>query len=182
MWLPKDERHLLMAYYVNIFNIDDRNVSRYVDKPKWFVISDWTDVLNKPRWTPILTPLLIQRTARKVKAYADADKTPTKEDKKAEQIKKEVRTHIKLERRLEIANAGLEKRKLINIQKHQSCNGVVGISLMIEGYDLAGKYSSWWTRSGLSFAEYKNHWIWVIVSFLGGIIGGLLINWLSKGD
>ncbi len=56
------------------------------------------------------------------------------------------------------------------------------MQLSLEGNDLGRKYSSWWTRSGLWFTEYGNHWIWIIVSFLGGVIGGLLINWLSKGD
>ena len=56
----------------------------------------------------------------------------------------------------------------------------LSITLTIKGYDLGRKYSSWWTRSGLWFAEYKNHWIWIIISFLGGVLGALLINWLSK--
>ncbi len=54
------------------------------------------------------------------------------------------------------------------------------ITLTIKGYDLGRKYSSWWDCSGLWFAEYRNHWIWVIVSFLGGVIGALLVNWLSR--
>lgn len=182
MWLPKDERHLLLGYYVNMFNIADRNVCRYLDNPKWFEMSDWTDVLKKPRWIPILTPWLVKHRARRIKAYGDTKKASNKEDESAVLSKKEVKTCIKLKRRLEIVNAGLKKRNLINIQEHESCQDVAGISLTIEGQDLGGKYNSWWIRSGLWFAEYKHHWIWLIVSFLGGIIGGLLINWLSKGD
>ncbi len=54
------------------------------------------------------------------------------------------------------------------------------ISLTAEGINLAQKYTSWWSRSNLWYAEYiKNHWIWIIVSFLSGLLGGLLINWLS---
>jgi len=57
---------------------------------------------------------------------------------------------------------------------------VFKINLTLKGLDLGRKYDSFWIRSGLRFKEYKDHWIWLIVSFLGGIIGGLLISWLSK--
>jgi len=179
MWLPKDERHLLLAYYVNIFNIDDRNVCRYLDNPKWFEMSDWIAVLEKPSWIPILTPWLIKHDACKVKAYGDGADMPNEEDKSMEQVQEEIKRCIRLEKKLKISNAGLERRGFIKVQKHQHCGEVVGISLSIKGYDLGRKYSSWWTRSGLWFAEYKNHWIWIIISFLGGVIGALLINWLS---
>ena len=55
-----------------------------------------------------------------------------------------------------------------------------GISPTLAGYDLGRKYNSWWSKSGLWFAEYKNHWIWLIVSYIAGIISMLLVNWLSK--
>lgn len=82
--------------------------------------------------------------------------------------------------RVKIASKMLKQRDLLDFFNDQ--NEAVTVQLSLEGYDLGRKYSSWWTRSGLWFAEYKNHWIWLIVSFLGGIIGGLLINWMSKGD
>jgi hypothetical protein len=182
MWLPKDERYLLLGYFVNIFNIDDRNVCRYLDKPKLFEMSDWTNVLNKPHWIPILTTLLIKHSARKIKTYGKTEELSNEEDKSVKQKKEEIKKFIKFERRLQISNSALERRKLIKVQSHEHVSGVSGITLTIDGYDLGRKYSSWWTRSGLWFAEYKNHWIWIIVSFLGGVIGGLLINWLSKGD
>lgn len=178
MWLPKDERHLLLAYYVNMFNIDDRNVCRYLNNPKWFELSDWIVVLKKPDWIPILTPWLIKHAAFEVKSYGHGEEISIEKDK-SKKVKEEIKSHIKLERRLKISNDGLEKREFIKIQKHQHCDGVVGIGLTIKGCDLGRKYSSWWTRSGLLFTEYKNHWIWIIISFLGGIIGALLINWLS---
>ena len=82
--------------------------------------------------------------------------------------------------RVKIASKMLKQRDLLDFFNDQ--NEAVTVQLNLEGYDLGRKYSSWWTRSGLWFAEYKNHWIWLIISFLGGVIGGLLINWLSKGD
>ena len=54
------------------------------------------------------------------------------------------------------------------------------ITLTIKGYDSGRKYSSRWTHSGLWFAEYRDHWFGLILSFLGGIVGALIVNWLSK--
>ncbi|MCH8119927.1 MAG: hypothetical protein IIC00_09390 [Planctomycetes bacterium] len=82
--------------------------------------------------------------------------------------------------RTKIASRMLLQRNLLAFFNDQ--HDAVTVQLTLDGYDLGRKYSSWWTRSGLWFAEYKNHWIWIIVSFLGGVIGGLLINWLSIGD
>jgi len=82
--------------------------------------------------------------------------------------------------RVKIASRMLLQRNLLAFFNDQ--RDAVTVQLTLDGNDLGRKYSSWWTRSGLWFAEYKNHWIWFIVSFLGGIIGGLLINWLSIGD
>jgi len=54
------------------------------------------------------------------------------------------------------------------------------VTLTPEGIRLGQIYNSWWLRSNLWYAEHiKNHWIWLIVSFFGGVVGGLLINWLS---
>ncbi|MBC8217398.1 MAG: hypothetical protein H8E73_02930 [Planctomycetes bacterium] len=153
MWLPIDERHLLLGYYVNIFNIDDKNVCRYLDSPKWFEMSDWTTILAKPNWIPMLTPWLVKHAARNVKAYGGSDKAPTSKNKGVDEFLEEVKIHIKLDRRLQFSNSGLEKRKLISVQRHQRCDEVAGISLTIEGCDLGRKNSSWWARGGLFFAE-----------------------------
>ena len=57
----------------------------------------------------------------------------------------------------------------------------IEVSLTMEGHDLGRKYNCWWLRSNLWYAEYiKNHWIWVIISFFGGILSTLLLQWLSK--
>jgi len=77
------------------------------------------------------------------------------------------------------ANDNLKDRKLIDFELEEN---VFRINLTLNGLDLGRKYRSWWTRSGLWFAEYKNHWFWLIVSFLGGIMGALIVNWLSRVD
>jgi hypothetical protein len=162
MWLPKDERKLLEGYYVNIGE---------VEKEKWFDIRDWITVIKTTR---------VKDNARKMKGYFESGKK-TDEDDRLDPTDpvKSMKRWLEYKNRVDIANAALEARKLIKLHKHQSKSDVKAVILTIEGYDLGRKYSSWWTRSGLLFAEYKNHWIWLIVSFLGGIIGGLFINWLS---
>ena len=82
--------------------------------------------------------------------------------------------------RVKIASKMLKRRNLLDFYNDQ--DDAVTVQLSLEGFDLGRKYSSRWNRSGLCFAEYKHHWIWLIVSFLGGIIGALLVNWLSNGD
>jgi len=53
------------------------------------------------------------------------------------------------------------------------------LRLTLEGHDLAAKYDNWFSRTGLWFAEYKDHWIWLLTGFLGGIIGALVVEWLK---
>jgi len=163
MWLPKDERRLLEGYYVNICE---------VEKEKWF---------DMPDWIPVINTLGVKQNAQKVKGYFESWKTSTEHDKlDPNDMVGSMKKWIQCKNRIDITNDALEARKLIKLHKHQSESDVKAVSLTIEGYDLGRKYSSWFTRSGLWFAEYKHHWIWLIVSFLGGVIGGLLIHWLSK--
>jgi len=77
------------------------------------------------------------------------------------------------------ANDNLKERKLIDFELEEN---IFKINLTLNGLDLGRKYNSPWISSGLWFAEYKNHWFWLIVSFLGGIIGALIVNWLSRVD
>jgi len=59
-------------------------------------------------------------------------------------------------------------------------SGRLSVRLTPEGMRLGSKYNSWFSSSGLWFAEYKDHWLWYVLSFLGGITGALLVNWLSR--
>jgi hypothetical protein len=82
------------------------------------------------------------------------------------------------------ANERLKERGFIKIKEISSVqdafNNNIEMELTLQGWDLGRKYSHWFDSGCLWFAEYKNHWLWVILSFLGGIIGGVLVNWLSK--
>lgn len=53
------------------------------------------------------------------------------------------------------------------------------ISLSIRAFDLGRQYSNKWDTSWLWFKEYKDHWIWLIISFIGGVLGAIFVNVLS---
>ena len=169
MWLPKNERRLLLAYYVNIGEIE---------RKKWFIKTDWYPVLRSSK---------IKRAAGAIKGTY---KGPIQKDEgdwgwdnlSKRSVEWEQREAWKDSQEVEInrINNTLKMRKLINVHFFPPFAIVVGVSLTIEGYDLGRKYNSWLSRSGLWFAEYKDHWFWLIISFVGGIIGALIVNWLSK--
>jgi len=175
MWLPRDERHVLLAYYTNIFDSNDRNVARYLETAKWFRSDDWMDVLRSPQWMPMVSPVLERKQARRINAHG-AGVSPSGGDTVSKQ---RIRATIQLQRRLGIANTHLKNRQLVEITPHESETGVAGVLLTLEGYDLARRYSHWFERTGLWFREYRDHWISMVVSFIGGVLGALAVQWLS---
>ncbi len=179
MWLPRDERHVLLAYYANIFDLEDRNVERYLKQAKWFHSSDWTYVLKLPLWIPMLSPWLVQKRAKRIKTYGERVESPSKEDILSEQGPMIIKATIQSRKRLEITNTHLQDRQLVSITPHKSATGVAGVLLTLEGYDLARRYSHWFARTGLWFQEHRDHWIWLVVSFIGGVLGTLAVQWLS---
>jgi hypothetical protein len=81
----------------------------------------------------------------------------------------------------EVVDRHLRDRGLIKVDiDFLATTKLSQISLTPEGIRLGQKYNSWWLRSNLWYEEHlKNHWIWVIIGFLGGVISGLLIKWLA---
>jgi hypothetical protein len=88
--------------------------------------------------------------------------------------------HFDSTNRVRNANTHLAARELIQTTNHQHEPGVIVVSLTIAGYDLGRRYASPWVRTGLWFAEYKDHWIWLILGFVGGIIGALTVKILES--
>jgi hypothetical protein len=123
MWLPKDERRLLVYYYKELEQAGVRGE---------FLLSDLVKCMKKTNGS---------------------------------------------RNRVRIANQMLDKRNLIALMPPQG--DAFTLSLTLTGYDLGRKYNSWWKRSGLCFAAYKDHWIMLILGIIGGIVGALLVNWLS---
>jgi hypothetical protein len=156
MWLPKDERKLLQGFYITIGKVDVQHEFS-LDNLMGFIESNASD-----RLPPIDDP----QYAKRYKAW------------------------LKDRNRIITATKALEERKLIKVSHDNDIFARTYIeagphprltaSLTITGYDLGRKYSSWFTRTGLWFAEYKHHWIWVIGSFVSGITATLFVLWLSK--
>jgi len=114
MWLPKDERKLLRAYFVKIGEPDMQHI---------FVLTDFL-----PPFKP---------TKPHDPAFKKFDKAWN---------------------RIRIANNALASRKLIICKEEEDLTDEIGVLLTISGYDLGRKYNFWLTRTGLWFAEYKDHW------------------------
>ena len=68
---------------------------------------------------------------------------------------------------------------LANPETDMECNEIT-LRLTLEGYDLAFKYDSWWYRTGgMWWAEYKGHWVWILVGFIISFLLGLLTGKLT---
>ena len=159
MWLPKDERKLLSYYYrqINTVETDQR-----------FEIRDLIKALGKKE----------QPGQPETKREIILDTYNTLENVNNLLSQRGLITWENLNPDSISAAYSFDhptSQELFENTKVNLC-----ITLTIKGYDLGRKYSSWWIRSGLWFAEYRHHWIWVIGGFVGGIIATLLVQWLSK--
>ncbi len=179
MWLPTDERYVLLAYYANVFDLNDRNVEKYLKQAKLFHSTDWTYVLKRPLWIPMVSSWLVKRRAKSIRAYGERDVSPSHESILSKNGRKIIEKTIQMQRRLQIANAHLTDRQLVEITPHSSEPGIEGVFLTLEGYDLARCYSNWFDRTGLCFREYKDHWIVMVVGFVVGVLGTLVVQWCS---
>lgn len=142
MWITKDERRLLAGYYSAIGDVGETKVYRVGS----------------------LVPLLRcwGRNANEYGDTRDTDSTFPKDDKKW------LKRYFDQTNRIKWANKHLATRKLIVLEQHQHENDVVIVGLTLDGYDLGRKYTSWISRSGIWFDEYKGHWLWLVAAFVGG--------------
>jgi hypothetical protein len=159
MWLPKNERKLLSYYYRKINN---------VETSQYFEMKDLIKAFGEDLFKP--SKLNIEMILLTYKLFENINNLLTQRGL----IKWEILNPISIS-----TLQDLPKTSEV-LGWTESTNVNFRITLTLEGYDLGRKYSSWLTRSGLWFAEYKDHWFWLIVSFIGGIIGALTVNWLSK--
>jgi len=142
MWIPKDERLLLVGYYRSI---------HAVGSEKQYGTSDFVQFLHCQT------------------KYEVSAEMPTR----PEEIEQAVYVLVRSQK----ANKILSARGLITCTPLQPGTSV-SVSLTLEGYDLGRQYSNWFDRSGLRFSEYRNHWIWLIIAFIGGAVGSKLIDWM----
>lgn len=161
MWLPNDERCLLRGYYAQLHDVD---VERWFSAESWFPVLDGKETTGKiPEYGHEVEPKGPSVIAQETKEY----------------LNKARRIYQNKASRIEVANNILSQRGFIKFSKHETVDSVFGVSLTIDGYDLGRRYSSWFERSGLWFREYREHWIWLIVAFAGGIIGAVLLDCLK---
>lgn len=181
MWLPTDERNMLKIYYLNIKERQKKFGSKPTEERRWSISDDFVSYFDAKNWKMAAKTLEVgnHRSAEATgKEPAQAISQNEFED-----MEKGAKKYISVRARISAANAALVERKLINVRPHQNPESSerTGISLTIDGYNLGQRYSAWLTRSGLWFDEYRNHWIWLIVGFLGGIFGALVTRWLTGG-
>ena len=74
------------------------------------------------------------------------------------------------------AQTPTSQARLIVLEHHEQERDVVLIALTVDGYDLGRKYAGFLTRSGLWFEEYRDHWLWLVIAFFGGVIGTKLLD------
>lgn len=158
MWLPKDERRLLAGYYTLISEISTKHVYRLSE----------------------LASLLQFRGHRaRVPEYGESE-SPTTNSDDLETVKRKIAEYSDSSNRINKANSLLAARGLVTVTPHQHETSVVIIGLSVEGYDLGRRFSNTFESSGLWFQEYRNHWIWLIVAFLGGAVGAKLLDGVAS--
>jgi hypothetical protein len=160
MWLPKDERRLLTGFWHLIGDIDEEK--RYRQGQLIRLLSggeSWKSVHEN--------------------GHSDSSAGNPVDPNDMEQTKRQMKTLIDMLHRVDSANRRLAERGYIIIGKHQTADDVRIIRLTIYGFDLGRRYGNWWDSTGIWFETYRNHWIWLLVGFLGGIIGSLVVKLLS---
>jgi hypothetical protein len=158
MWLPKDERLILAGLY---HNIPDGQDAAY-------------HVLDLIRFL----------TAKYAKI--DLPDTEDAESGQDDSPPQSTKAYIDNEKRVQHALRQLSSRGLITLTAHQHAHelgeNIVVVALTLPGYDLGRRYANWFDRTGLCFQEYRHHWLWLIVAFVGGGIVGNLIDSLFRSD
>ena len=173
MWLPKNERKLLEIYYIarceGLKKVDSDPTNE-----KWYSQSELVDIFSDKNY--------IEKTRMLKTDFHKAVESTYEESNgdhyNHEKTKREMKTTLSTMAAIDAANAALVARNLIKISQHQT-QSRIGVSLAIEGYDLGRKYNKKFDRGALWFHEYKDHWIWIILGFIAGILGALVVDVLK---
>jgi hypothetical protein len=150
MWLPYDERRLLAAYVHLLEGIGVKGT------------------YHQGKLGRIFAP---RNRSLDVPAYGDIDPAQSTFDSAAD-----VGLYMERLNRVIAANRNLEKRNLITLEQHLVEPFVVIVALTVSGYDLGRQYTHWLSRSGLWFAQYKDHWLWLLAAALGGAFATKVID------
>jgi hypothetical protein len=161
MWLPKDERRLLAGYLFKL------------ERPERELL------FEADSWIPVLGAWRVARFAKTVPEYGEKAREEHAPAASFGELKTKAADLIKGRYRVQAANASLEARGLIKTSHHDKGPEVFWVALTVPGWHLGRNYGNWFTSTGEWFKEYREHWIWLIVGFVGGILGSLVVKWLS---
>lgn len=172
MWLPSDERHLLMVYGVCIPKLGAHGEIFDVNELSWFA--------TYACWLPFWRARKIAERAKQLKKTR-RDKSGQSSpcvDVGSSSDKGEPMAWLAGLKAVQSANKMLGDRGLIELREHGSRSYTV--TLTLKGRDLARKYNSWWDRTGAWYNDkIRHHWIWPITTFVVGVRGTLVVQWLS---
>lgn len=161
MWLSKDEMRLIEGYAAKI------------GRPgleRQFQLCALTRFIKASRPSKV---------TEKVLHYWEAKNVGEGQQPLHQNTMKQIPEYIDKLARIEVAHTLLVERGLIAVEKHEHHTNLVRVKLTVAGYDLGRKYARWATRSGEWFEEYRNHWLFLIVGFFGGVLGALLVDVLK---
>ncbi|MFC1637207.1 hypothetical protein ACFL5Z_20505 [Planctomycetota bacterium] len=183
MWLPKEERHLLIVYTIFDPNFDKSAMTFQIEDLQWVIAKHL-----KPRHVVKRASELREEKRNQNQKVSNSENTQISKNKKSvmsgncqdngDSVKKYL-SWLNAKATIESVNNRLKERDLI--ESSEQGTGFYEVKMKLAGWDIGSKYISWWSRNYLWFREYKDHWIWIIVSFFGGVVGALFINWLSGG-
>jgi hypothetical protein len=167
MWLTKDERRLIAGYYRNCAEPGLMSARR----GGWFSpVAYELDEVSK----------LLRRGVVRISQYGSSQLDNSAGHPGIEKMKDASGSVVRGRARVVRANQLLAERGLVMVEDHTTQADVCLIRLTLAGFDLGRRYSNWWDRSGLRFQEYRNHWIWLIVSLFGGALAALLTQWAER--
>lgn len=172
MWLPREERHLLMVYEVCIPKLGEEGVTFALGELSWF--ATYTSRLPLWRAWKIAERAKQLKKTRRDESGEFSPRVPAKPGSG----EKDCMAWLAGKEAVESANKMLTARDLIELRENGT--GIYAVTLKLEGRDLARKYNSWWDRTGLWYNDrIRHHWIWLIISFAIGALGTLVVQWLS---
>jgi len=169
MWLPKDERRLLLAYYLKLERVGAEG---------WFEEHNLAKMLASKS--------NVRKSVEELKDYfhggavEDQVKDTASDKFNVEEYKKRVKQRISNSKRVAGANCNLKTRELITIRPHQHVDGLNQFALTLDGYNLAVKYSKFLTYTQEWWVEYKGHWLWTIISYIVTFVLGLMTGRLTN--
>lgn len=177
MWLPREERRLLEIYYWAICE-GLKKVGSSPFTEKWYSKEDLINAFQTNCFHFKKMARMDKDDYHKSVNKMDDTSSEESEDIDVPKLKRDIRKCLTTIAKIDSANASLSERGMIRLKTHESQDRI-GVGLTIAGYDLGRKYSLWFTRTGEWFKEYREHWVWLIVGFLGGILGSLIIDGLK---